>query len=456
MAKKDTPLRFQDVKQILQLDRTLGYALASRIWQSGAGLVTAWFLVHLTLPEMGVYYTLVQIVGIQAWFELGLLNVLVSYSGHAMASVVQEQSLESARRAETEASSMGAARAKMHDLVVASGRWFGKAAVLYSVIAIVLGFWTLSESTIRWAGPLLAVVPLAAMSVAMSPYVAILEGAGFRDVVQRLRFVQAVLGSLAVWLTLALGFGVWAIVIASAVQTVMTLLMIKRSCASFFLTVASSAGQPSAFQWSRDILPTQWRMAAISVTFHIATQCFVIIVTMYHGDAAAGPLGMTLSMSSAIQMLALAWLQSQFPEAARLHAAGDREKAGIRWRRTAVVSTLILAVGFCALCLGVVLLSFLAGSYEKRFLPPWQILLLGLGCLSNHITSVQGYYVLARKAKPMLIPSLIGSITTAIVVWSGGYLYSVTGIIVGYACTMTLIFLPVHSLAYLRFRRDSS
>ena len=454
MAKKDTPLRFQDVKQILQLDRTLGYALASRIWQSGAGLVTAWFLVHLTLPEMGVYYTLVQIVGIQAWFELGLLNVLVSYSGHAMASVVQGQSLESASG--PEATSPAAARARMHDLVVASGRWFGKAAVLYSLIAIALGFWTLSESTIRWAGPLLAVVPLAAMSVALSPYVAILEGAGFRDVVQRLRFTQAVIGSLAVWITLALGFGVWAIVIASAVQAVMTLLMFRGSCSTFFVTMASSAGQQSEFQWSRDILPTQWRMAAISVTFHIATQCFVIIVTMYHGDAAAGPLGMTLSMSTAIQMLALAWLQSQFPEAARLHAGGDREKAGNRWRRTAIVSTLILAVGFCALCLAVALLPFLAGDYEKRFLPPWQILLLGLGCLSNHITSVQGYYVLARKAKPLLIPSLIGSITTAIVVWSSGYLYSVNGIIVGYACTMTLIFLPVHSLAYLRFRRDPS
>lgn len=403
---------------------------------------------------MGVYYTLVQLVGIQAWFELGLLNVLVSYSGHAMASVAQERSLESASKAENASSRVAGIR--MHDLVVASSRWFGRAAVLYSFVAISLGFWTLSESTIQWAGPLLAVVPLAAMSVALSPYVAILEGAGFRDVVQRLRFVQAVIGSLAVWTTLALGFGVWAIVIASAVQAVMTLLMVRGTCASFFLSVATSAGQPSEFQWSKDILPTQWRMAAISVTFHIATQCFVIIVTMYHGDAAAGPLGMTLSMSSAIQMLALAWLQSQFPEAARLHAEGDREKAGNRWRRTAVVSTLILAVGFCALCLAVVALPFFADGYEKRFLPPWQILLLGLGCLSNHITSVQGYYVLARKAKPLLIPSLIGSISTAIVVWSSGYLYSVDGIIVGYACTMTLIFLPVHSLAYLRFRQDPS
>lgn len=439
------------ISKLLQLDSPLGFALATRIWQAGAGFVTAALLIGaMTLPELGVYYTIISIVGIQAYFEMGLLNVLVSFSGHE-AAVMTAAASPDVTAGEQPAEWLQAA-ARMRDIIRCSFRWFGTAAIIFAVLAFGSGYYTLSESNVAWLGPLLVIIPVAAVSVALGPAIAILEGAGYRDLIYRFRFIQAVAGSLVVWSTLIGGFGLWAIVAASAVQAVMSAYLTFVTKSSFFLKFRNMTSVSSNFSWTRDLLPVQWRMALISTTFHFATQCFVIIVTMFHGDAASAPLGMTLSMTGAIQMLALAWVQSKYSVAAALHGAGDRESAGTIWRHTAIVSTGILVSAFAVLTIAVACLPLLGTTIQENFLPPWQVIMLGLGSLANHVTAVQGFYVLSRKAKPLLAASLAGSLSTAAAVWIGGYLYSTPGLVVGYAAAMTLIFAPIHSLAYMRSR----
>ena len=52
----------------------------------------------LDLPEQGIYYAIIGIVGIQAYFELGLLNVLVSQSSHTAAAIRLENSSQAGSR----------------------------------------------------------------------------------------------------------------------------------------------------------------------------------------------------------------------------------------------------------------------------------------------------------------------------------------------------------------------
>ncbi|MGB7346566.1 MAG: hypothetical protein WBD20_20260 [Pirellulaceae bacterium] len=427
----------------LQLDRTLGAAIATRLWQAFAGPLTLILLIRsLTLGEQGVYYALTGIVSIQAYFELGLLNVLVSHSGHQMAGVDQ---------ADDQAKELASAR--MRDLIRSSFRWFGMAALLYLATALGFGWFTLWDSQVSWQLPLLALIPVAAISVWLAPAMSILEGAGQRDLVYRIRFLQMVIGSLCVWIALALDLKLWALVVSAMVQAVVLIYVRFVMQIAFFSRFEAVKRQASDFVWTRDIVPMQWRMALIGMTFHFATQFFTIIVIKFHSDVEAGPLGMTLSLTSAIQMLALAWVQTKYPVVSNYHGAGNRELAGTLWRRTAIVSTALLVVACLSLMLLIAALPMLDRGIEKNFLQPWQVGILSIGCLGSHIASVQGFYVLSRKANPLLAASLIGSITTAILVWCGGYMYSTNGVITGYAIGMMLILVPVHTWAYLRFRQ---
>jgi hypothetical protein len=438
----------------LQWDETLGYALLTRLWQAISGPITIVFLIEsLDLSEQGIYYSIIGIVGIQAYFELGLLNVLVSQSGHATAaiSLVNQKSNPS----ENDKAWIHAAT-RMRDLIRASTRWFSVAAILYAIIAIIFGWLTLSDSRTSWQLPLLAAIPAAAVAVAFAPSIAILEGAGFRDLIYRYRLGQMVLGSLAVWAALFSGLKLWSLVLASMTQAMVAAYIVLYSKRSFFTQYLNIDSQDSTFAWMREVVPVQWRVALITASFHFATQFFTIIVCTFHSDSEAAPLGMTLSISSAIQMVALAWVQTKYPLVAIHHGKGDRETAGTLWRQTAVISTILLVTGFAALVAIVLFLPNVKPGLETRFLEPLQVILLAIGALANHIAAIQGFYVLAMKAKPLLAASLFGSIPTAIAVWCGGYYFSTSGVLFGYAMGMGLFLAPAHTWAYIQFRRKPS
>jgi hypothetical protein len=446
----------EDFRARLQLDKPLAYALMTRVWQAVSGPITILLLIgSLDLAEQGVYYGIIGIVGIQAYFELGLLNVLVSQSGHETAAMNQVTASSDEGASQESDPEWLAAAARMRDLIRDSFRWFSGASFVYVMAALAFGWYSLADSEVAWHGPLLALVPIAAISVCLSPGLSILEGAGFRDVIFRFRFLQMTIGSIVMWVSLECGLKLWSLVLSSSVQALMFMYITFVGQADFFRKFRRLKDQTSNFDWIHQVLPVQWRVALIGASFHFATQFFTVIVLMFHSDADAAPLGMTLSVTTAIQMLALAWVQTQYPVVSLHHGSGEREKAGTIWRRTAILSTLLLVVGFVVLTTAVARLPWLGKNLEARFLEPWQVAVLGLGCLASHIATVQGYYVLARRANPLLLASLIGSTATAAAVWVGGYFYSTDGVVLGYALAMCLVLAPVHTFAYAKFRRQS-
>ncbi len=443
------------IRDRLQWDRALAFALLTRGWQAVSGPITIVLLIRsLSLSEQGVYYAIVGIIGIQAYFELGLLNVLVSHSSHEAAALRRASEEANARSIEPETHpGWQRAAVRMRDLMRASFHWFGGAAVVYTAAALGFGWLTLRDSDVGWQAPLLVLVPVSAVSVFLAPALSILEGTGGRDLIYRFRFAQIALGSVVVWLALASGLKLWALVFSALVQSLLAVYLTVIVKGAFFRRFLKLGDQESTFRWARDVLPVQWRVALISATFHFATQFFTVIVLMFHSDQAAGPLGMTLSITTAIQMLALAWVQTKYPLVSAHHGGGDRQAAGRLWRHTAVVSSALLVFAFAALTLLIALLPWIQPSLQRRFILPWQVILLSIGCVASHFASVQGFYVLSMRAKPLLRASLIGSLATAAAVWIGGYFYATSGVVSGYALAMALVLLPVHTLAYLQFRR---
>ena len=434
----------------------LAYALLTRLWQAASGPITILLLIRsLDLSEQGVYYGIIGIVGIQAYFELGLLNVLVSQSGHETAALNKLEACSKEESGQESDPAWLATAARMRDLIRDSFRWFSAASILYVIAALVFGWYSLSDSEVAWRGPLLVLVPIAAISVCLSPGLSILEGAGFRAAIFRFRFLQMVIGSVVMWVSLEIGLKLWALVLSSFVQALMFMYITFVGQAKFFQRFgASKVSRLTLIGFIRCCLSAV-AVALIGASFHFATQFFTVIVLMFHSDADAAPLGMTLSVTTAIQMLALAWVQTQYPVISLHHGSGEREKAGTIWRSTAILSTVLLVTGFSVLTVAVSCLPWLGKNYEARFIEPWQVAVLGLGCLASHIATVQGYYVLARRANPLLAASLIGSIATSAAVWMGGYYYSTDGVVIGYAAAMCLVLAPVHTYAYARFRRES-
>ena len=140
------------IRDRLQWDRPLAYALGTRCWQAISGPITIVLLIRsLSLSEQGVYYAMVGIIGIQAYFELGLLNVLVGHSGHEAAALRKAAAEATDRDIAPEANpNWHDAAARMRDLMRASFQWFGWAAILFTAAALGFGWFTLFDSDVNW------------------------------------------------------------------------------------------------------------------------------------------------------------------------------------------------------------------------------------------------------------------------------------------------------------------
>jgi hypothetical protein len=435
----------------LQLDGTLIYAMIARLWQALAGPITIVLIIRaMTLEEQGIYYGLASVMGIQVFFELGLLTVLVGQTAHLSSSLE---------------SPMG--RTRMAQLIHSSRRWFFWISIFYAAAAIALGWVILSEKTtpIAWKSPLVCLSLVAAATVAFSPSIAVLEGAGYRDSVYRVRLFQMISGAAVVWISLWFGLKLWALVNSALVQLLWSLMLVSVTHREFFhkfshfkspkIELRNQVEVQTGLSWFQEVLPLQWRVAVISLIYHAATQFFTLILLQFHGKAEAGRLGMTLTISAAIQGMALTWLHTKFPIISNLHGAGEREQAGTLWRRSTLISLGLMLLAFGLFITVVALLPLADRNWELRFIPPEQILVLGLGCLANHAIAVQSLYVLSRKAKPFLVPAVIGFSTTGLAALLGGYWFSTQGIVWGYALTMALITLPAHTWAYMRYLRST-
>jgi hypothetical protein len=151
--------------------------------------------------------------------------------------------------------------------------------------------------------------------------------------------------------------------------------------------------------------------------------------------------------------LALAWVQTKYSLVSAHHGAGEREIAGTMWRQTAIVSTLLLCLALGTLIGLIAAMPWAGRGWELRFLQPWQLAVLSVGFVANHLLAVQSFYVMSRRANPFWIQSVVGLLITAAAVWICGRLYSNSGLVVAYAAATALVALPLHSWAYLVFRR---
>jgi hypothetical protein len=441
------------ISQRLQLDRPLLYALAAKCWQAVTGPITLALVIRaFSVSEQGVYYGLVSIIGVQAMFELGLLNVLISQAGNEAARVAKREP----RAAASPPSDLAAQR--MGLLIESSRQWFLMAGLLFVLAGWGVGWMTLSrvETELNWWLPLGVVIPVAGMSIALAPALAILEGAGYRDSIYRFRLIQIVTGSLVVWGALGMGLKLWTIVLATSVQTLWAGYIVFIQHADFFVRYRSLAKPADGFSWSRDVVPMQWRVAVISVSHYLASQLFVVVILGRDAaDAAddAGRLGPTLSITMAIQMLALAWVQTKFSLVSVHHGAGERELAGLLWRQTAWISTALLCTALGTLIALIAAMPLAGRGWEQNFILPWQLAVLSLGFVANHLLALQSFYVMARRANPFWVAAVVGLLTTAAAVWIFGRLYSTSGLVVAYALATGLVALPLHTWAYLQFRK---
>jgi hypothetical protein len=411
----------RQLKRILkaaEVDQAVFFAVATRTWQVVAGPVTALLIAFRFAPEVqGLFYTFASLLAMQAVAELGLHWVIIHAASHEWAQL----ELDSAGRVGGDPK----AGSRLASLARLAARWFTTVSFLFVIVAGLVGFLFFSQRAVAvpWLAPWLLTCLLTGLSLAISPWIAVLEGCGQMKVVNRFRLQQAACGHLLVWSAILIGLQIWVVVVAAAVRLAWEIWLIRGRYYQFWLSLVE-LDERDAIGWRTEIWPLQWRAAVQAPFLFLAHQLFTPIMFHYHGAAVAGAMGMTWAILQVLQQGAVAWPQSHAPRFGTLIARGQRVALDRLFYRVVAISAFLLLVGI-GLFSGMVatlhqLRHPIAEHLAQRLLPPAATVVFSLAVLLGYLAQCLNIYLRAHRKAPLFWLSIFSNSLIAVSVWVAG------------------------------------
>lgn len=425
----------------LEVDQAVFFALAARGWQFIAGPVTIVLIgTFFTKEVQGYYYTFWSLIALQTIFDFSFPQVIINFASHEW----QRLTLTPEKQIAGDADSAS----RVASLLRASLLWYAAAAVIFMVLVSSGGlvFFAQADSSdqVAWRAPWLTLVAFTALTFWTTPCLAVLEGCDQVRSVYQLHFARAVSGNLIVWLLIPLGAQLWVPAASAIVRLTCELCWLCWWHRHFFQTfLRKPAG--ATIHWRTEVWPFQWRVGFKGLLSFFNTFLINPIVFYYHGEVAAGRLGMTWQILTSLQAACASWVKARTAKFGMLVAKRDYAELDRIFFRLLTLSGTILSIGACAVLALVYGLHHAESPFAERLLAPLPTALLALAVVIVLVPESQWTYIHAHKESPHLALTIIGSLLSGVLLWTLGSRYGATGVSLGYLMMTGLYYLPLWS-----------
>ena len=430
-TKGTLPFMIRNLLRRLEVDRAVFFALSTRAMQMITGPITLLLIASYFSPQVqGYHYTFVSLIALQSFVELGLYLVIINVASHEWAHLSLDKFGHIVGNPD--------AFSRLINLGRFIFRWYSIASLILMFGLFIVGyifFSTANQDAINWQAPWIALVIITGLLLITMPFTALLEGCNQVSTVNKFRTYQVGYGSVAIWLVILLGGGLWTTVALSAVNLFCNLYLQLIRYKRFFRPFFTAPVGPK-INWRLEIWPMQWRLGLSGVVSYFAYSLFTPVMFHYHGSIVAGQMGMTWQVIGALGGLGLAWVYTKAPQYGIFIAQKDYNSLDRLWFRCSIVSLIVVSVGAGALWLLIYWLNILQIPLAKRLLSPLPTGLFLIAAIFMQIAQCQTAYLRAHKQEPIVIISVTGSLLIGLGVWTLGSKYGSTGAAASY---MTVI-----------------
>ncbi|MGZ8853718.1 MAG: hypothetical protein ACXW2X_10010, partial [Thermoanaerobaculia bacterium] len=190
------------------------------------------------------------------------------------------------------------------------------------------------------------------------------------------------------------------------------------------------------------------------ISSYFIVHLFIPVLFVSRGPSAAGRLGMSMTLVSAVFIASTAPLTTKSPLfgewiARRDFAALDARFFPIMWR-----SFGLMAFGSAALFGGVLALRAIGHRWSERLLEPLPLALLLAALLASTIVFAEAVYLRAHKREPFLGIYIASALVIAPSTFFLGRAYGATGMMFGYFVATAVVTLGGGTWVFLRKRRE--
>src|SRR5207245_2385725 len=251
----------------------------------------AFLFVVFVSPEMqGYYYTFNSLLAFQIFAELGLGTVLTYYASHEWAKLA----FDPHGRVTGDADALS----RLTSLGRFALRWYlaaGAALTLILAVGGLLFFATDGNPAFPWRAPWIVLCVTTGLNICVVPIWALLEGCNQVANVYAFRVIQYVASSVAAWVGIYLGAGLWVASIVGVTGLLAMMVTVGRRYAGFVRTILLGHSKGPRLRWRVDVLPMQWRIALSWISGYFMFSLFTPVLFHYQGSLVAGQMGMTWS-----------------------------------------------------------------------------------------------------------------------------------------------------------------
>jgi hypothetical protein len=402
------------VKHFIGLDRAVLFTLLARVLQIVSSTGTVLLIIRFLSPvAQGYYYTIGSLVALQIIFELGFSFVILQLAAHETAHLT----IHSDGRIEGDS----VAHARLASVLQLSVRWYLRAAIALAVILLPLGvvfFGTRHHAggQVAWIGPWVTAVIAVSMSFLVTPLFSFFEGCNQVRQVAAMRMNQSLVTLVMSWCAIASGHGLYAAALVN-LGVILIGLYFVLARRRIFWDLLRHDTRGHEVSWRDEVWPFQWKIAVSWLCSYFTAQVFTPILFASRGPLEAGRMGLSLSITAYLPILALSWITTKaapFGQLIRQQRLVDLDKLFSRSLRQSLFLILMLA-GAC----------FAAVVAAQKFLPkiairmerPGMFALLLLTAVSTFVVQSLAVYLRAFKREPYLVMSTtVASLTVLSVI----------------------------------------
>lgn len=423
----------------LGVNRAVGWTLLTQILRLFTGPVTMLLMLRFLTPELqGYCYAFSGILAVSVFLEMGFSQNILQFASHEFSKL----SLTKERWLQGDSSAIS----RLTSLARLSFKYYATAAILFALITSFGGAWffrTSQDVGVNWQMPWTLACIISAISLAINPCWALLEGCNQIAEIGRYRFWSTLFAFMLTICGYVAGLGLFVGPVVGSLGLIVSggyLLLRWRNFFKIFLLEPKLG----SISWKKEIWPFQWRIAISWISGYLLFSIVVPIIFRQIGPVAAGKYGFTMTLVTTVANAAGSWSTTKLPQYGMLVAQQNWSELRTLWRKSTLYSLMVAVLGSAVLLISLQILCPHFPQLNERYSGAIVAVLLCFCMVAQNLINSCAYLLRAFKKEPYMWPSVIGAIINTVLIWILTDLWGIIGSAVGFTLCYIIIFYPLY------------